>query len=99
MQTMWPNKGFISKIYSSYNSTTKNNPIKKWAENLNRHLSKEEIQIDKENMVQKTTLRIWENIYKWSKQQGINFQNIQTAHVSQNQKNKWTDQKVGGRSN
>ena len=32
--------------------------------NLNRHLSKEEIQIDKENMVQKTRLRIWENIYK-----------------------------------
>ena len=32
-------KGLVSKIYNSYNSTAKN-PIEKWAEILNRYFSK-----------------------------------------------------------
>ena len=34
-----------------------------------------------------------ENIYKWSSWWGINLQNIQTAHVSQYQKNKQPNEK------
>ena len=40
-------KGLISKIHytnSSYSSIL-NNPIKRWTENLNRHFSKEDIQM------------------------------------------------------
>ena len=52
----------------------------------------------KENHKQneKTTYRMGENIFKWIDQQGINLQNIQTAHATQYQKpnnsiKKWTE--------
>ena len=44
----------------------------------------------------KTTYKIWENICQQCNKQGLNFQNIQTAHTTQQQKTnnlikKWTE--------
>ena len=46
---------------------------------------------------EKITYEMGENVYKWYNLQGVNNQNIQTAHTTQYQKNKQSNQKLGRR--
>ena len=102
-------KKLISKIYKQLlqlNSRKINDPIKKWAKELNRHFSKEEIQMVNKHMKRCSTLLIIREMqikstvrYYFMPVKWLLSKNLQTINAGEGVEKRELSYTFGGNSN